>query len=133
MPLSNDLEIVELQASPPQLAEADWSTGEREAWVDLAITVVNHSSDTTYYAVVTPRSLNYDAVNGRLEVGLAQPEPTDGVLSSHVVLPELETILPGETKVLHVLVPLQIKRLAFGPGSGLRVDVLDISDVKEFI
>jgi len=135
-----DLEIVDVQVSPPRLTEPDIERGERQEWVDIAINVRNRSAEKTLYTISSLRTLDYDPDTQTLLLGLSEPEPDPGFPQFHTFLPELASVPPGESEALQVSVPLIINRITSvsesgvsgleSELSGLNTEVIDISGLQ---
>ncbi len=128
--MPDDLEIVDVQISPPKLAKPEKERGEQQQLVDIAITVKNHSSEKTYNVISSLRSLRYDSSTQTLFVGLSEPEPIPEIPVPHKFPPKITPVLPGESVALKVSVPLVFKEIRPSGGLAMNVETFDISDLE---
>ncbi len=127
--MPDDLIIEDVKISPPRLEEPDRERGERQQWVDIAITVRNTSTKTTYYAISSLRQLRYDKASKVLELGLSEPDLLPGELRRFA--PSQMAVEPNKTAVIQLSVPMIIHNLVPSEGLGMKAEAIDISDVKQ--
>jgi hypothetical protein len=124
-----ELQVVDIQVSPPRLEEPDIETGERRQWVDILITVQN-TSRRTLYVISSLRSLRYDRATGTLFIGLSEPESIPQIRPMHVVPPSVTAIAPQESAVIKIAVPLQIIEIKPSTTLGLRTETFDVTGLQ---
>jgi predicted thioesterase len=125
-----DIEIEDVQFSPPWLDEPDMERGERRAWTDVAISVRNHSSKITHYVMADLRNLRYDESSATLKLIFAELPPNENIVATSVVLPHFMPVLPGTTAVIRDSIPIQMKGIDFTAGPLPSVQVIDISGMQ---
>lgn len=127
---SGDLEIADVQISSPKIVKPEIKYIEQQQWVDIAITVENHSNEKTYYAISSLRSLRYDTSKRTLYVGLCEPKPIPKIQEPHKFPPKLTPVLAGQSAVLKVSIPLVFKEISPSDGLAMNIETFDISDLE---
>lgn len=130
--MPDNIEIMEVQISQPRIVKvSNIDHEEQQSWIDIAISVKNQSLSKTLHAISKPRILRYDPDTQTLLVGFSEPEPSTDIKYIHKFPPELIPILPSETKVLNVSVPMVIKDIR--PSGRLTPDIVvtDVSNLKQ--
>ncbi|MDA1764242.1 hypothetical protein [Bacillus cereus] len=129
----NELEISDINVTSPRLRKPNIEDGEQSKYVVIKISVRNNSKNT-YQVISSLRGLRYDSANRILLIMLSEPESDNNVPVYFKKLdPKIRVILPEETIILKVSVPLIINEIQLSEGSGLGLNILklDISDLQQ--
>jgi len=138
--MSNEIIIESIKALKilPDRAEKENQQAE------IQITVKNLSRTKNYNVFSSRRRIFYDSNTHTLVIGLSDNEKayerilkqTTSVRESrHIIseetFPTILTLLPGESRILKVNLPLIIKRIFVNPVNPFIVESSDISDLKK--
>ncbi len=129
--MPNDIEIVDVQLTSRRAPLDPTSVREEpQRWVDIVITLLNRSPDTTYHVIAELRRVQYDPVSRTLDVALREPEAVPGEMWSALrKAPQTVAILPGATHILQISLPQRLTLLR-SSGLGFREEVLDLGEVE---
>src|SRR5215211_6511304 len=128
--MAEELEIRDVQISPPRLLEPDIERGEQQPVVDISVEVRNRSADKTLHAISSLRTLSYDSATKTLSLGFREPEPNSDFPLPHILPPQVTSIPPGETRALEVTVPVVIKEIQPSDQWALNVSTYNISELE---
>lgn len=126
----SDIEIANVQFSPPWLDDPDLERGERQAWTDVAISVRNCSSTVTHYVRADVGMVQYEEKNATLKLVLAEAPPSDNLLVTFLVAPHFMPVLPGATAVIRESIPIQMKGIDLTTDPLPTMQVIDISGMR---
>ncbi len=136
MATTREMNIAHVELSPPLArGRPSLATGERERWIDLAVTVENPSTKRML-VMSSVRQLHYDPATLRLRVGMHEPPSVKGRTRTHTSIVKLPNFVVVEPKsslsfvvsipqVIHFINPTTIG------DQGPEVADVDISGVQE--
>ena len=121
-----NLEIIDVLMSPSRLSDPDLERGNQQPWTDVAITMRNRSKSEAVHVVSKVTQLTYDSGTRMLVLGMIVPRFGLGLRR---ITPPTARLEPGESIVVHVAVPLVIRRLVEG-GVKRSIESIDASGME---
>jgi len=127
--MANDIKVADAQFRARQSVETSEKRREQQRWVELAVTIRNSSTNTTYHVVSTLRTLRYDVDTRTLVVGLSETESVSNVPLRHVFPAGMTPVEPGETANIEISVPVPMREVRLSKGS-IEVEEVDVSGLQ---
>lgn len=134
--MQNEIEITDIEVSPPRASRKILAKSPDRQFVDMAISIVNRSESETLYITTKARSIGFDKNTKTLILLLGEPEQIPMLVAPRIAPPPPEAIGPGETRIIRLEIPailnyLKIPRELSKERAKSDVEKIDITDLKK--